>query len=95
MIYFLIKIIMECYICFQEYTMEKTGFPCFLCNKTCCGNCYVKMFIISKKMPKCGLCRYEKNPKKWQQKTINLCTELLAKKCGLTDLEIQNLQKKQ
>jgi hypothetical protein len=53
------------------------------------------MFIISKKMPKCGLCRYEKNPKKWQQKTINLCTELLAKKCGLTDLEIQNLQQKQ
>ena len=85
---------MECFICFQEYTVEKSGFPCFICSKTCCGNCYVKMFIISKKPPKCALCRYEKNSKKWQQKTIDLCTEFVAKKSGLSELEIQSLLQK-
>ena len=33
--------------------------PCKRCKKSCCGNCWMKMYIADRALPKCGLCRFD------------------------------------
>ena len=49
----------ECYICFNEYGKGNTGVACHQCNKSCCGNCYMKIFMSTRGNFKCGLCRFQ------------------------------------
>lgn len=62
----------ECYICFNEYEKGNIGIPCTQCNKSCCGNCYMKIFISTKGNFKCGLCRFQdyKYQPNFTQKTL-------------------------
>ena len=73
---------MECYICFETYEVE--GIECYTCKKSCCGDCYMKMYIASKDTVKCGLCRFQVNKKPYTGQLFTLLVEGRALRCGFS-----------
>jgi hypothetical protein len=76
---------MECYICFETYT-NKSGIPCKQCANTCCGNCFMKQFIMKIENPKCAICRYE-------DYDLNMCPFKCAINCGFDYNEANEFKK--
>jgi hypothetical protein len=72
---------MECYICFEEYTTI-VGKACETCKKTCCGKCYMQMFIKARTIPKCGLCRHDPNRVNMSLAMMERMIVINAMKCG-------------
>jgi hypothetical protein len=73
---------MECYICCEEYETGVKGIQCFQCKNTCCGKCYMKMYIKSKDTVKCPLCRFQAHNKPYTGSNFRFMTQTRAVRCG-------------
>ena len=76
------KVVIECYICFNEFYKDIKGIECFQCKKSCCAYCYMTMFINTRDSVKCSLCRFQAHTKPYMGQNFSWMVESRAFRCG-------------